>query len=157
MKPTHHLSPRLYLDVVPAADSTTLHLAVKGLLDYENGDDFLEEATRHMTARPELHDLRLDCSGLEGIDSTGLSVFLMLHRRTTAAGVTLRLESRPAFLERLLNLTGTLPYLAPAAADPTSRARRRNVDMAYGREPQDGMSADPPGAGPRASRPETTL
>ncbi|MGE6732696.1 STAS domain-containing protein, partial [Streptomyces sp. NPDC059900] len=65
--------------------------------------------------------------------SMGLSILLMIHRRTTAAGVRLHLDDRPAKLNRLLTLTGTLDHFtAPAAS---------------GAEPSPGSSAEPPKTG----------
>ncbi|MFE9808928.1 hypothetical protein [Streptomyces sp. NPDC005548] len=67
-------------------------------------------AVRH-TAERRLLDPRLVFAGLSGIDSMGLSVPLMIRRRTDAARVRLHLDERPPQLERLLEITGTLDHL----------------------------------------------
>ncbi|MFH9500530.1 hypothetical protein [Streptomyces globisporus] len=45
------------------------------------------------------------------VTAVRLSALLMIGRRTTVAGVRLHLDDRPAYLDRILELTGTLDYL----------------------------------------------
>ncbi|MFD6415348.1 STAS domain-containing protein [Streptomyces sp. NPDC060194] len=110
---------------VPSADGTTLVLAVRGFLDYDDSERFLDEAVAHLTATPGLRHLRVDCAALGGIDSMGLCVLLMLHRRTAAAGVTLHLDNRPPLLDRVLTVTGTLEHFDPHHADRDTDGPRR--------------------------------
>ncbi|MFD6493959.1 STAS domain-containing protein [Streptomyces sp. NPDC060188] len=101
----------------PSSDETLVRLEVHGFVDYDCADHFLALASRPLEAGPGLRALHLDCKHLDGLDSMGLSMLLMLHRRTTAAGVTLFLDNRSPSLERLLDITGALDYLAPGHAD----------------------------------------
>lgn len=51
-------------------------------------------AGRWTTRRPSPPTLRLDCGGLLPCDSMGWSGLPLVHRRTTAPGVSLHLEER---------------------------------------------------------------
>ncbi|MFJ3913623.1 STAS domain-containing protein [Streptomyces vinaceus] len=104
----------LRLTRVDAGDRVRIEL--DGDLDHDTADLLVNEATEQLSARPGLGDLHLHCGRLGMIDSMGLSALLMISRRTTAAGVRLHLEDRPANLDRILRLTGTFDHLtAPAA------------------------------------------
>lgn len=94
-----------------------VRIELEGDLDHETADFLVDEVTARIAAVPGLRDLHLQCGGLGTIDSMGLSALLMISRRTTAAGVRLHLEDRPANLDRILQLTGTLDHLtAPPVA-----------------------------------------
>ena len=97
------------------AETTGLVVRVGGDLDYETCDELMRTVDQNIAVRPtaegRLLDLHLDFAGLHGIDSMGLSVLLMIRRRTDAAGVRLHLDERPPHLERLLEITGTLDHL----------------------------------------------
>ncbi|MFD3790064.1 STAS domain-containing protein [Streptomyces cyaneofuscatus] len=113
----HHLR----LTTVDIQDS--VRVEVQGDLDHDSADLLLEEVTAQLAARPALTDLHLHCADLGAVDSMGLSALLMIGRRTTVAGVRLHLDDRPAKLDRLLELTGTLEYLTaplPTGAAETS-------------------------------------
>ncbi|WP_426500285.1 STAS domain-containing protein [Streptomyces sp. D54] len=104
----------LQLTTVDAQDRVRIEL--HGDLDYDNADLLVQEALAQLAARPVLTDLHLGCAGLRAVDSTGLCALLMISRRTTEAGVRMHLDDRPARLDRLLALTGTLDHLtAPPA------------------------------------------
>ncbi|MET9902350.1 STAS domain-containing protein [Streptomyces sp. NPDC006446] len=108
------------------AEPTALVIHVGGDLDYETCDELMRTADQHLadrrTAQGRLLDLRVDFTGLDSIDSMGLSTLLMIRRRTDAAGVRLHLDGRPPGLERLLEITGTLDYLtAPCDAGKGER------------------------------------
>ncbi|MFJ9112269.1 STAS domain-containing protein [Streptomyces sp. NPDC102283] len=93
----------------------SVRIEVHGDLDYDSAGLLLDEVTAQLAARPALTDLRLHCAELGTVDSTGLSALLMISRRTSGAGVRLHLDARPAKLDRLLQLTGTLDHFtAPA-------------------------------------------
>ncbi|MFD6415684.1 STAS domain-containing protein [Streptomyces sp. NPDC060194] len=104
----------LRLTTAAGPHAGSVHVAVHGFLDYDSSEHFLDLATSHLDAAPGLRTLYLNCADLTGIDSMGLAMLLMLHRRTTAAGVALHLENRPPLLDRLLTVTGTLDHLVPA-------------------------------------------
>lgn len=84
----------------------TAHLRLDGDLDYDTSDELAEWAARCLAGHHDLRELRIDCAGLRWCDSMGLSVLLMIHRRTTARNVRLNLDNPPPFLERTLNTTG---------------------------------------------------
>ncbi|MFH9137416.1 STAS domain-containing protein [Streptomyces sp. NPDC017524] len=105
----------LQLTTVDARDRVRIEL--HGDLDYDNADLLVQEALAQLTARPTLTDLHLGCAGLRTVDSMGLCALLMISRRTTEAGVRMHLDDRPARLDRLLALTGTLDHLT--APPPT--------------------------------------
>ncbi|MGW1966553.1 STAS domain-containing protein [Streptomyces sp. NPDC001935] len=102
----------LRLTTAPA-QGEAIHVEVHGFLDYDSADHFLASTTRHLTVNPRLRHLHLDCTALSGIDSMGLAMLLMLHRRAVAARVTLHLDNRTPTLQRMLDITGTLDHLAP--------------------------------------------
>ena len=83
--------------------------------DFETCDELMKCVEQHLahrrTAEGGLRDLHVDFTGLDCIDSMGLSTLLMIRRRTDAAGVRLHLDERPSGLERLLEITGTLDHL----------------------------------------------
>ncbi|MFB7778940.1 STAS domain-containing protein [Streptomyces bauhiniae] len=110
-------------------DCSLMTLTICGYLDFESADLFLADATQAISQPLGLHDLRIDCTKLDGVDSMGLSALLMLHRRTTAAGVRLCLDQRPAALERVLTITGTRAYFVPHHQPqvPTVRVATRRV------------------------------
>ncbi len=99
----------LRLTTVDTEDS--VRIEAHGDLDYDSADLLLNEVTAQLAARPALTDLHLHCAELGTVDSTGLSALLMICRRTMAAGVRLHMDARPAKLDRLLRLTGTLDHL----------------------------------------------
>ncbi|MCC0100343.1 STAS domain-containing protein [Streptomyces flavotricini] len=105
-----------------------VRIELDGDLDHDTADLLVNEATAQLSARPGLGHLHLHCGGLGMIDSMGLSALLMISRRTTAAGVRLHLEDRPANLDRILRLTGTFDHLT--APSPTGAAG----DSAYEEE-----------------------
>ncbi|WP_424217217.1 STAS domain-containing protein (plasmid) [Streptomyces sp. BI20] len=112
--------PGLRLTTTDAEDG--VRVALSGDLDRDTADELLREVDLRLTDGSGAPVLRLDCAELGAIDSMGLSALLMVRRRTEAAGVGLRLEDRPAHLDRVLSLTGTLEHLTASepggAADP---------------------------------------
>ncbi|GAA3203772.1 STAS domain-containing protein [Actinocorallia longicatena] len=109
-------------------DPGTLTAELEGDLDYATAGELLEAATERLAARPDLVELRLDCSRLGVCDSMGLSVLLLIRRRTALAGTALRLDHRPAALDRMLDMTGVLEHLTgdPATADGADGAVRED-------------------------------
>jgi anti-anti-sigma factor len=96
---------QLKITTVPQSAS----VAITGDLDYETADDLVEVATQ-LIEQNDLRDLHLDFSETAFLDSAALSGLLLLHRRTAQAGVTLHLDSRPAFLDRVLQVTGLFDH-----------------------------------------------
>ncbi|MFD0068973.1 STAS domain-containing protein [Streptomyces sp. NPDC127574] len=136
------------MEVITASssDGTVVRLEVHGFVDYDCADHFLALVSRPLEASPGLRALHLDCKHLDGLDSMGLAMVLMLHRRTTAAGVTLYLDQRSPALERLLDITGTLEYLVPGSKDTPSTSTESQA-MAYR------LTSDSAPAADRSGRP----
>ncbi len=145
-QPTGFRPTDLRLVAAPGAVEGVLRLEVHGFLDYDGAEYFLATAVRHLTAAPGPHTLHLDCAHLAGIDSMGLAMLLMLHRRTTAAHVTLHLEGRPPALERMLEITGTLDHLVPGRLAGAGQTETPQVSGR--RTPEDGIGADRAGRAP---------
>ncbi len=91
-----------------------LWAGISGDLDFETADELLETVGGLIDTHPGARDLHLDCAGLGVCDTMGLSVLIMVRRRTAAAGIALHLDHRGPALERLLDLTGTLEHLTGA-------------------------------------------
>ncbi|MEV5581266.1 STAS domain-containing protein [Streptomyces parvus] len=108
-----------HLRLTTVDEQNSVRIELHGDLDHDNADLLVQEATGRLAARPALTDLHLRCARLGAVDSMGLCALLMIARRTAEAGVRLHLDDRPARLERLLNLTGTLGHLtAPPPTRP---------------------------------------
>lgn len=114
--------PPAHLELTTVDTEDGLRIEIDGDLDYDTSDQLLDTVTAQLVERPGLGHLHLHCAGLGVTDSMGLSILLMIRRRTTAAGVQLHLDARPAVLDRLLEITGTFEYLT---GDAPTRARRQ--------------------------------
>lgn len=101
-------------------DGTALTLRVGGDLDYQSTGGLVTAVTDAL-AGPAVTELHLDFSELTFCDSAGLSGLLLIHRRTSTAGVHLHLDNRPAQLQRILDITGVLEHLTsrPAREEPS--------------------------------------
>ncbi|MFC7845869.1 STAS domain-containing protein [Streptomyces sp. NPDC001046] len=113
--------PPVPFTVVTDRSADTLTVRVVGELDYDTSGDLLDAVVPLLSERAGLREVRLDFSGLTWIDSSGLSALLMVHRHTSAALAVLRLDHRPAFLERMLHLTNVLEFLTEPAAPAGAR------------------------------------
>ncbi|MFI9150522.1 STAS domain-containing protein [Streptomyces sp. NPDC053367] len=133
------LPPALHLTTVDTDD--TVRIEITGDLDYDSAELLLDEVTAQLSARPGLRDLHLHCAEVGVVDSTGLSVLLMIGRRTAAAGTRLHLDDRPAQLTRLLDLTGTLDHFTATAATGAAASHRGTPERAT---PQGAMQAGRP-------------
>ncbi|MFF7251408.1 STAS domain-containing protein [Embleya sp. NPDC008237] len=101
---------------VQADDAHSLHLAIRGDLDYDSIDAFTHTVNSALDAHAEQHGpalrhVHLDWEGLTAIDSGGLSALIGVGRRTHSAGVTVHLHRQPVHLTRLLEITGVDGYL----------------------------------------------
>ncbi|MFJ9688292.1 STAS domain-containing protein [Streptomyces bacillaris] len=83
-----------------------VRLRLTGDLDHDTSDELVARATEQLTARPGLDDLYLDCAGLGMCDSMGVSALLQIHRDTAVRRVRLHVEEAPAFLDRIMRITG---------------------------------------------------
>jgi anti-anti-sigma factor len=95
------------LTAISSEQSATLR--VVGDLDYQTSDDFVEVATR-VLEQNTLHALHVDFRETAFLDSAALSGLLLVHRRASEAGVALHLDHRPAFLDRVLQVTGLFSH-----------------------------------------------
>ncbi|MFF3835758.1 STAS domain-containing protein [Streptomyces sp. NPDC002458] len=99
--------PRPPFTVGVEAGPDAVRLCLAGDLDFDTSDLLVERAQACLAADPGPRDLVLDCSGLRLCDSMGVAGLLQIHRGTTSRGVALHLENPPAFLRRILDITGT--------------------------------------------------
>jgi anti-anti-sigma factor len=95
-------------------------LRVAGDLDYLTIDELVDAAAQILGQQQDLANLHLDFSGLAFLDSAALSGLLLIHRRTDAADVALHLDHRPAFLDRVLYVTGLFAHFMPSQAEEES-------------------------------------
>lgn len=95
----------------------TVTVPVEGELDHESCEGLVRAVAVHLAARPRVDVVRVDCAGMTLCDSMGLSALLQVRRDVDAAGCRLRLDHRPAHLERLLHLTGTADHLLADGPD----------------------------------------
>ncbi|WP_433544158.1 STAS domain-containing protein (plasmid) [Streptomyces sp. CA-294286] len=124
-------SPPAPLRLTTSDSAHRVRIQLHGALDHDHADLLLAEVDRRLAARPHLRDLHLHCGQVTSVDSLGLSVLLMVHRRTAAAQVRLHLDDRSERLDRLLDVTGTLEYLttasSPTAAADSSKAEEQQA------------------------------
>lgn len=114
----HPVEKELRLDA--DRSGSVMRLMVVGTVDYDTKDVFTDAFAGHLhEAKTLVSDLvaevRLDFSGLDQCDSSGLAALISAHRWTTAAGMRLHLANQPVFLQRLLTLTGLAEFFAAGA------------------------------------------
>jgi anti-anti-sigma factor len=98
-------------------------LRVVGDVDYLTTPRFVLAVTEVLAKTPTLCELRIDLADLSFCDSSGLSGLLQIQRKTSAAGIRLCLDNRPAHLDRMLDLTGTLEQLTTVASQDSDDER----------------------------------
>ena len=103
--------------VIIAKTGRSACVRVTGDLDYESADEVVEAASRLLAQQVGLIELHIDFSRLTFLDSAALSGLLLLHRRTTQSGVQLHLDHRPAFLNRVLQVTGLHGHFTASHSD----------------------------------------
>lgn len=95
-------------------DDPTVHIrrvTLGGDLTNANADQLLRAITEDLSAHPGRRALHIDCAGVGLCDARGLSVLLMLRRRTESLGIELHIVNRGQVLRQLLERTGTEEYL----------------------------------------------
>ncbi|SER97639.1 STAS domain-containing protein [Actinokineospora terrae] len=86
-----------------ATDQDRATITVTGELDTHTSVEF----KRALLALADSYDeVVVDLSGLEFIDSSGLSAFIAAHKRTLVRGNKVLLDKVPGFLSRILAVTG---------------------------------------------------
>ncbi|MFE2755934.1 STAS domain-containing protein [Actinosynnema sp. NPDC059335] len=121
------MSPRSLTCTVVVLDERTTRVVLTGDLVHATADELLR-LVDDLLARGGLGELRLGCAGIGFCDSYGLSTLLAVHRQATGAGVGLRLEDRPASLDRLLRRTNTLDHLTGGAGERAGSRPSREKD-----------------------------
>ncbi len=100
----------LNIDFKSDEDGARLLFKLRGSLDLATAPTVraaLSEATEKGT-----HDLVVDLTQLEFLDSTGLGVLIGAHRRAAEHGGSLRLVVPEGPILRLLNITGLIAVFA---------------------------------------------
>ena len=93
-------------------------IAVAGALDVHTAIELRPAVMRTAEALDAGRELVLDLAELDFIDSSGLSVLIAAHKRCVARGARMRLVNAPAFVRRLLAVTGLKTiFLAAGDAD----------------------------------------
>ncbi|MET9935593.1 MULTISPECIES: STAS domain-containing protein [unclassified Streptomyces] len=110
-------SPPTQFTVTFHHEPPTLTARIAGELDYDTSDELLAAIAEHLPRATALRGVRVDFRDLTWIDSSGLAALLMIHRRTSTAGLTLHLDHRPAFLDRMLHLTNVMDHLTTPGAE----------------------------------------
>ncbi|MEV8331751.1 STAS domain-containing protein [Streptomyces niveus] len=126
------IPPAGLLLTVSVTNEHTVCVSIEGDLDYDSSQQLLDETREQLSRHPGTRQLRLDCSRLALCDSMGLATLLAIHRVTDAAGVRLYLDGRPASLDRLLRLTGTLSHLTDPPAGTGSVLAEEQQDVPGG-------------------------
>jgi anti-sigma B factor antagonist len=84
-------------------------IGVSGELDLATSPELERELERSTASAAEL--LIIDLRKLEFMDSTGLSVLVRAHQKTTQSGKQFALVKGPQQVQRLLSLTGVAERL----------------------------------------------
>ncbi|CAL9363083.1 hypothetical protein SUDANB15_00695 [Streptomyces sp. enrichment culture] len=116
-------SPDTRLHPVPR--TATLTVSVAGEPDDVSGSELIDVVVAHLTGETPPREVRLDFRDLVRIGPPGLSALLVIHRHTSAARVTLRLDNRPGVLDRVLHRTDVLGHLTAAVAEGGAREEGR--------------------------------
>jgi anti-anti-sigma factor len=98
----------VHVSVVGNPDFSVV-VTVRGNLDVDSAS-VLTTTLDHVLEQPGARVV-VDLSGVGFCDSTGLSAFVLGHRRAVAGGGWLRLASPTAFLGGLLDTVGIVPRI----------------------------------------------
>lgn len=94
-----------------ASEGATVTIAVSGELDLATVDEFRELATTNLR-EPTTDKLVVDMTGLDFLDSTGLSCLVDLQLVAAADGKRFELRSLQPRLTRMMDLVGMHDYFA---------------------------------------------
>jgi len=100
----------LSVDIIPAENADAIVYRLRGSLDLETAPSMRAALTE--AAAEGKHDLIVDLSQLEFLDSTGLGTLVGAHRRTLEHNGRLRLIVGTGTIQRLLNITGLVGVFA---------------------------------------------
>jgi anti-sigma B factor antagonist len=118
----------LNIDFKSDEEGARLLFKLRGSLDLATAPTVraaLSEATEKGT-----HDLVVDLTQLEFLDSTGLGVLIGAHRRAAEHGGSLRLVVPEGPILRLLNITGLIAVFAAYHTMEDALARRERLSAA---------------------------
>ncbi|GAC1651893.1 MAG: anti-sigma factor antagonist BldG [Vulcanimicrobiaceae bacterium] len=96
----------LTIDIKPERDGTALIFSLKGSLDLATSPTV--RAALVEAAGEGKHEIIVDLTRVEFIDSTGLGALIGGHRRALENGGSVSLVTNEGPIERLLNITGLI-------------------------------------------------
>jgi anti-sigma B factor antagonist len=98
------------LAVTAHRDESALRVAIAGELDVASVQPLRDVIDRFV--RGDRCDVRVDCHNLAFIDSSGLGLFVKLHKRLHVAGCSLTLVRLPTPCRRVFDVTGLTEVLS---------------------------------------------
>lgn len=105
-----HEHEALTVDIKPEHDGDAMVYRLKGSLDFETAPSL--RAALIEAADEGKHDIVVDLTHLEFLDSSGLGALIGAHKRALEHEGRVRLIISPGPIERLLTITGLMNVLA---------------------------------------------
>jgi anti-anti-sigma factor len=105
-----HEHEALSVDIKPEHDGDAIVYKLKGSLDFETAPSL--RAALLEAADEGKHDIVVDLTHLEFLDSSGLGAVIGAHKRALEHDGRVRLIISPGPIERLLTITGLMNVLA---------------------------------------------
>lgn len=118
----------LSIDLRTEEGSGTLVFKLRGSLDLATAPTV--RAALSEAAEQGSHDVIVDLTQLEFLDSTGLGVLIGAHRRTIERGGSFRLIVSDGPISRLLNITGLITVFSVYRSIENARNDRDRVSAA---------------------------
>jgi anti-sigma B factor antagonist len=94
---------RLKIDVTGGEERSDAVASLSGDLDIMTTEEAKERLSHLIDRRPQ--SVRLDLSGLEFIDSTGLGALVIVHHRAATAGVPMTVSGLSSQVLRVMQIT----------------------------------------------------
>ncbi len=105
-----HTHDALSVEIHPEHDGDAIVYRLSGSLDMATAPSL--RAALVEAADEGKHDIIVDCSHLEFLDSTGLGSLIGAHKRALEHGGRVRLIVNEGPIQRLLSITGLMDVLA---------------------------------------------
>jgi anti-anti-sigma factor len=105
-----HEHDALTVDIKPEHDGKAIVYTLKGSLDFETAPSL--RAALIEAADEGKHDIVVDLTHLEFLDSSGLGALIGAHKRALEHSGRVRLIISPGPIERLFTITGLMNVLA---------------------------------------------
>ena len=105
-----HEHDALTVDIKPEHDGDAIVYTLKGSLDFETAPSL--RAALIEAADEGKHDIVVDLTHLEFLDSSGLGALIGAHKRALENGGRVRLIITSGPIERLFEITGLMKVLA---------------------------------------------